>query len=120
MEYLSNLIAYKKYKRVINAKVVLKKEEVDEVIYNIDEAIRKTVLKGEDKIVVFGNGFIDSDYKSAWHNKYNSLIEIRTLFDYLDYHYRKQGFKTEIVKEDTVEFSRMRIKLKKVKEKYLQ
>ena len=120
MEYLSNLIAYKKYKRVMDAKVVFKNEEIDEIISNIDEAIRKTVLKGEDRITVFGNGYIDIDYNNAWYRKYDNLNEVRTLFDYLDYHYHKQGFKTEIIKDDTVSFSRMRIKLRKVSKKHLQ
>lgn len=120
MEYLNNLIAYKKYKRVMNTKVVFENEEIDEIISNIDEAIRKTVLKGEDRITVFGNGYIDLDYVNAWYKEYNSLNEVHTLFDYLDYHYHKQGFKTEVIKEDTIDFSRMRIKLRKVKEKHLQ
>lgn len=119
MEYLTNLIAYKKYLRIMNDKIAFKNEEIDEVISNIDEAMRKTVLKGEDKLTVFGNGFIDSDYENAWYRKYDNLNEVRTLFAYLEYHYHKQGFKTEVIKEDTIEFSRMRIKLKKVKEKDL-
>lgn len=119
MEYLNNLIAYKKYKRVMNTKAVFENEEIDEIISDIDEAIRKTVLKGEDKLTVFGSGYIGSGYGYAWKEEYNRN-QVHALLDYLDYHYHKQGFKTKTFKEDTLFRSRINIKLRKVKEKHLQ
>lgn len=119
MEYLSNLIAYKKYKIAMNALVTFNNEEMDGFIYNIDEAIRKTVLKGEDNLTVFGTGYIGLGHNYAWNEKYNRK-QVHTLLDYLEYHYYKQGFKTKTFKEDTLFDSRINIKLRKVSKKHLQ
>lgn len=112
MEYLTNLMAYKKYSKIKNTNDTFGKEEVDKIIAKIDGKIRHTILKGESSVLIYGdvNRVFVKDY---------TLTEVRTLFNYLDYHYHKQGFKTKIRKSNTITCSTIEIKLKKVKEKDL-